>query len=290
MLGRKRRGVKAWGCGDWASGVLSHMYNPDMKSPFPGMDPYLEQHWRDIHARLVVYSCGALQRQLGGSLRARIEERLIVESAAEESREIYPDVRVFERGVNGPAVAPDGGVAMAEPLVVSRKTPVPQRYIEIIDVGMGGKLVTMIEFMSPSNKLSGDARDKYLQKQQEILDAKVNLVEIDLTRTGRREMGYPVSNLPEAYQASPYLACVFRGFAYDRFEFYRLPLRERLKAIKIPLRETDKDVLLDLQPLIEQAYVEGAYDDIDYRRECVPPLEREDAAWADELLRSAGKR
>lgn len=25
------------------------------KSPFPGMDPYLETHWGDLHSRLVVY-------------------------------------------------------------------------------------------------------------------------------------------------------------------------------------------------------------------------------------------
>jgi hypothetical protein len=61
-------------------------------------------------------------------------------------------------------------------------------------------------------------------------------------------------------------------------------------VIAVPLRVGDKDVALDLQPLVEKAYVEGAYDDIDYRRECVPPLEGEDAAWADELLRAAGKR
>lgn len=50
-----------------------------MKSPFPGMDPYLERHWRDVHATLVVLSRGMLQPQLGAGLRARIEERLVVE-------------------------------------------------------------------------------------------------------------------------------------------------------------------------------------------------------------------
>jgi len=27
-----------------------------MASPFPGMDPYLEQFWRDVHARLIIYA------------------------------------------------------------------------------------------------------------------------------------------------------------------------------------------------------------------------------------------
>ncbi len=41
-----------------------------MASPFPGMDPYLEAHWRDVHARLIIYASDALQVLLPGSLRA----------------------------------------------------------------------------------------------------------------------------------------------------------------------------------------------------------------------------
>jgi len=45
-----------------------------MASPFPGMDPYLESHWRDIHARLVIYACDALQGVLPSALRARVDQ------------------------------------------------------------------------------------------------------------------------------------------------------------------------------------------------------------------------
>ena len=48
-----------------------------MPSPFPGMDPYLEAHWRDVHAGLVIYARDALQGVLPGSLRARVEERML---------------------------------------------------------------------------------------------------------------------------------------------------------------------------------------------------------------------
>jgi len=36
-----------------------------------------------------------------------------------------------------------------------------------------------------------------------------------------------------------------------------VPLRQRLPAIRVPLRETDADVPLDLQALIEQVYRHG---------------------------------
>ena len=32
-----------------------------MKSPFPGMDPFLERHWEDVHTRLIGYIADALQ-------------------------------------------------------------------------------------------------------------------------------------------------------------------------------------------------------------------------------------
>ena len=52
-----------------------------MASPFPGMDPYLESHWRDIHASLIIYARDALQGVLPGSLRARVEEAVLLETA-----------------------------------------------------------------------------------------------------------------------------------------------------------------------------------------------------------------
>jgi len=261
-----------------------------MRSPFPGMDPYLERHWRDVHASLVLGARNSIQPQLGSDLRARVDERLVGESALDARRAIHPDVRVFERGVPGRPVEPAAGVALAEPLVVSIEVePVVERFVQIIDVASGGRVITVIEFLSPTNKVPGDGRVKYRKKQQECLDADVNLVEVDLTRAGEREFLYPVANLPPAYQTA-YLASVYRGFGFLRCEFYRMPLRERLPAIRIALRPTDADVALDVQRLVEQAYADGRYDDIDYREACRPPLDADDVAWADDLLRAASRR
>ncbi len=51
-----------------------------MKSPFPGMDPYLEQFWPDVHARMIFYACDQLEEQLPGNLIARVEERVVLET------------------------------------------------------------------------------------------------------------------------------------------------------------------------------------------------------------------
>ena len=68
-------------------------------------------------------------------------------------------------------------------------------------------------------------------------------------------------------------------------EVYPIPLRERLPAIRVPLRPTDADVVLDLQPLIDQCHERGRYHLLDYRLDPDPPFAPEDAAWVDEILR-----
>lgn len=264
-----------------------------MPSPFPGMDPYLEQFWRDIHARCIIYAADQLQAHLPADLRARVEERVFVEPVFGVARSVYPDIRVVERGRGRPATAAvEPEPATAEPLVIYLPDePVTERYIEIIDVGSGRRVVTVIEVLSLSNKSPGEGQELYRRKQRELKDGQVNLVEIDLLRAGDRVLAIGLSRIPVTHR-TPYQVCVYRAAAdVPCYEIYRVPLRERLPVIKLPLRPTDADITLDLQALIDQCYRNGGYDeDIDYSVEPEPPFEVEDARWADALLRQAGRR
>src|SRR5436190_3743033 len=93
-----------------------------MPSPFPGMDPYLEAHWRDVHASLVIYARDALQGVLPGSLRARVEESVLLETPQGlADHPLFPDVRVVEyrpEVKQGLTARPPAGVGVAEPLLV----------------------------------------------------------------------------------------------------------------------------------------------------------------------------
>lgn len=266
-----------------------------IKSPFPGMDPYLEAHWRDIHSRLVIYACDAMQVYLPRGLIARVEERVVVDAAPEPQRSVYPDVRVIEHGGRaggGVAVAePEvATIATAEPLLVHLATdPVSETFIQILDVGSGGRVVTIIEFLGLTNKAPGDGRRLYRRKQREALSGGANLVEIDLLRSGRWTMSAPRGMLPPAYRADGRV-CVRRAARPDVAEMYLAPLRERLPGIRVPLRPTDPDAPLDLQALLDQAYRNGRYDTLDYKAEPDPPLTGEDAAWANEVLKAGGLR
>jgi hypothetical protein len=262
-----------------------------MASPFPGMDPYLEYHWGDIHARFIVYACDQLRERLPSGLLARIEERVYVEPSEGEERPLVPDLRVVERRGAKPKPAPsNGGLAVAEPFVMRLGDPFTEGFIEIRERGSGRRLITVIEVLSLTNKLPGEGRKKFLKKQKELRDGDVSLVEIDLLRDGGRMLPVSLERLPAAYR-TPYGVVVRRGWKPVDVEIYRVSLSERLPVIGIPLRETDADAPLDLQPLIEQCYRNGDYEeDIDYNRDPEPPIEGADARWADELLRRAGRR
>jgi hypothetical protein len=156
---------------------------------------------------------------------------------------------------------------VAEPLVIYvADEPVSERYIEIIDVGSGRRVVSVIEILSLANKSPGEGQELYRRKQRELIDGRVNLVEIDLLRAGDRVLSVGLVHVPPPYR-TPYQVCVYRAaVAQPCYEVYRVPLRERLPVIRIPLRATDADVPLDLQALIDQCDRNGGYDeDIDYR-------------------------
>lgn len=183
-----------------------------MNSPFPGMDPYLEQHWRDVHSRLVIYTSDALQAMLPDDLLARVEERVYVESDEAFRHAIYPDVRVLEHGVRGSVVHAATGLAnVAEAVVLQlEEEPATEGFIEIVEVGAGHRVVTVIEVLSLSNKLPGEGQDLYRRKQFELKRGKVGKVEIDLLRAGERVLSVPAWRIPQAFR-SAYQVCVRRG-------------------------------------------------------------------------------
>jgi hypothetical protein len=268
-----------------------------MPSPFPGMDPYLEAHWRDVHARLIIYASDALQGVLPGSLRARVEERVLLETPTGiGDHPLYPDVRVVEYAARrGPLTRPAAGVAVAvavpEPLLVETEgVPPTETFLEIIDRESGNRVVTIIEFLSPSNKSPGSNRDQYLRKQREVCSSDANLVEVDLNRFGTHTLAFPLTQLKPSGR-TPYMVCVRRTTRRDKAEVYPIPLWERLPIIKIPLRPNDADVPLDLQALVEQCYRNGAYEGtLNYAVDPDPPLLGTEEEWADEWLHEKGLR
>lgn len=259
------------------------------------MDPYLEARWSDVHVTLLAQVKEALQPSLPRDLRARSEERVLLETTEDEEalRQYRADVAIVELPRDSGHWAGGAGIAAGatvEPVMIEI-VPAPEleRFIHIIDLSSGNRVVTVIEIMSPWYKGAGKLNQKYRKKLNDYADADVNVVEIDLLRSSRGRLAFGQEDLP-IHRREPYLAAIHRAKDPDRWAVYPISLRHPLPKIPIPLRPTDQEILLDLQPLIERVYVAGGHDDIDYSKPPNPPLEGPDAEWADQLLREAGLR
>ncbi len=262
-----------------------------MKSPFPGMDPYLEQFWPDLHASLIIYMRDQIEEQLPGNFIARVEERVVLETE-EDAHVYYPDVKITERpgrGFPGGTAVSRGSVV--EPVIVRyRPEPATETFINILGPGPAQRLITVIELLSLTNKLAGPGQRQYQSKQEELAKAGVSLVEIDLLRLGRRVLSVAPSRIPPRARTT-YQACVRKGWQLDEFAVYPIPLRNPLPAIAIPLRRKDAEVRLELQAVLEQAYRKGRYFlTIDYAQPPDPPLSSVDAKWARSLFKTGRKR
>ena len=92
-----------------------------------------------------------------------------------------------------------------------------RRTAEALDAPTG--IVTIVEVLSPSNKSPRSAgRDLYLAKQKEVLAAGVSLVEIDLTRSGRRSVLSVLSEWIPMSHRTTYQVCVRRAWKLSKFE------------------------------------------------------------------------
>lgn len=261
-----------------------------MKSPSPGMDPYLEARWSDVRSTLITILKETLQPVLPAGLRARSEERLLLETKEHDPLASYrSDIAVVQSPRATGSTGQTGAAVLEPSLVDFYEGPAVDRFIRIIDTSTGDRVVTVVEILSPWNKGPGRLNADYRKKLKDYARGAVSLVEIDLLRSSRGRL--PVGQVDLVLERrTPYLVCVRRATAPSRWELYPVSLRAPLPRIPIPLRPKEPDVVIDLQPLIERVYAAGGHDDIDYRRPPEPPLEGGDAAWADELLKSAGRR
>src|SRR5258708_2646531 len=59
-----------------------------MPSPFPGMNPYLEQNdtWEDLHHMFIAHAASSLSGQVGPHYLVKIEVRIYLHELSEEER------------------------------------------------------------------------------------------------------------------------------------------------------------------------------------------------------------
>jgi hypothetical protein len=266
-----------------------------MKSPFPGMDPYIEAAglWADFHNHVVEGIFDHLAATVPEHYLVRTGERsyvVLVEAEGKESRPFLPDVSVHQLGAPPAPTAGEQATAVAEPATeteaVSVRAFIDERFresfVEVYATEPEVRLVTCIEVLSPSNKRRGtEGWDLYLRKRQALLLGAANFVEIDLLRGGQK---MPMLDpMPQA----PYYLLVCRQRRAPYCKVWPAHYRRALPTIPVPLAGPDPDVSLSLQPMVEAVYARSRYyRSIDYAKPLTPPLGDDEQKWLAEQLRA----
>jgi hypothetical protein len=265
-----------------------------MKSPFPGMDPYIEANglWKGFHNRLIHNIDEAIARILphGYTIDTGVRNYVVLmEAEGKDEHVAQPDINITKSAISKKPRKGKGGVAVAEPDEAAESVRMQafvaeefeEAFVEIYAEGEKRLLVTCIEVLSPSNKRRGSKGwRKYLRKRQVMLLGRANFIEIDLLRGGDK---FPML---DPWPKSPYTLLVCRQSNAPYCRVWPVTLQRRLPLIPVPLLEPDPDLTLDLQPLLDHIYALGRYDErIDYARALTPALPDADAGWLRELLK-----
>ncbi len=264
-----------------------------MGSPFPGMNPYLENPttWPNLHSRLIVALANLIGSQVRPKYRVVVEEAVYQRDESDQSVLIgVPDVSV--RQVSKSRDTPretstQGNVAVIEPQPVVVTLPMPSivkhRYLEIRSL-QTSDVITVIEILSPVNK-RGLGREKYKSKRLEILESQTHLVEIDLLHAGEPipVLGYE--------RESHYRVLVSKNSDRPQAQLFPFNLQHAFPRFGIPLALEDAAIAIDLKPLINEIYALSGYDlDIDYRQDPIPKWPASDLEWIEQWLTPQGLR
>ncbi len=266
-----------------------------MPSPFPGMNPYLEnpQLWSQIHTHLIVAIAEGMNPLLRPKYRMAMEQRVYKDTESNDNSSVLvgiPDNVVFKPS-STKIPSQSSNVAVAPPLVKPIPITLPQSeiirewYLQVKDVETK-EVITVIEILSPKNKQKGEGRKKYLKKREQILMSLTHLIEIDLLRIGE---SLPM-NIQEEMKTD-YRIIISRSNYRPQADLYAFNLPQEIPSIPLPLKPEDQEPIIPLQQLLHDVYERGSYDlAINYQKKTFPELSEKEDTWLDNLLKKQGLR
>ncbi|OWK39353.1 hypothetical protein FRUB_05916 [Fimbriiglobus ruber] len=119
-----------------------------------------------------------------------------------------------------------------------------------------GRLVTLVDVVSPANKTTPAGRAAYLATRARAVAQRAGVVEIDLVTQGKPTLDFSRDGLPEYDHA----ITVTRGATPDRYEIYTATIQKRLPKFKLPLAADDRDTVFDLQVALVRGYEQGNFE------------------------------
>jgi hypothetical protein len=145
-----------------------------------------------------------------------------------------------------------------------------------------GRLITLIDIVSPANKTTESGRQAYLQRHRAARAENANVTEIDLVLQGKPMFEYSQEDLPER----DYAVVVTRATQPNRHEFYPCALQKRLPKFRLPMAGDDRDTIVDLHTTFLRSFEQGSFGErIDYARDPATTLQPEHQEWLDAFLK-----
>lgn len=249
-----------------------------MPSPFPGMDPYLEQPalWSSFHSRFIVAIANAIEENLSEQYYVEVETRTYQDDGSDGLLIGIPDISVVSNQLEQPTIKTSSVATQMRPQQVTLPMPieVKERYLEVRDASSGA-VITAIGLLSPKNKRTGKGRSRYLQKRLDILSSASHFVEIDLLRAGE-PMPVVGHCTPSAYRI-----LVSHSTQRPYADLYGIELHQPIPQISIPLKTEEEAISLPLQSVLDNVYRRARYAArIDYSQPPPPPeLSEEEQQW-----------
>ena len=257
-----------------------------MQSPFPGMDPYLEHPalWPDVHNRLITALADDLSERVAPRYYVGLERRTYLLKADDLVFVGRADLAVVPAS-DAPVLVPqpDTTSTLVLEVDVPMQDEVSQNFLEIHEVKTG-KLITIVELLSPVNKLHKQGREEYERTRGYVFRSRMSLVEIDLLRAGE-----PMPAIGGQVK-SDYRILVSRGAQRPRAALMAFTLRQPIPAFTLPLLPGDAEPEVALNRILHDFYRRARIDlRLDYTQSPIPPLSEADGGWAQELMKASGR-
>lgn len=221
-----------------------------MHSPFPGMDPFLENP--KLWSRFQHHLTESLMQAIAPTLSDRMS--LVVECRRYVTEEPLFTSIIREQH--------------DEPYLVIRKKET-------------GSILCLIDYPSITNKTLPQGRTAYLQTRQNAKDYGAALIEIDLLLQGKPLLEFNREGLPEW----DYAVTVVRPKFPDRYEIYSATLGKRLPRFKLPIRGEDRDGVIDLQMVVQKTINRSnLLKEIDYKTPLPSSFPEAKREWIQKFL------
>ena len=220
-----------------------------MPSPFPGMDPFLEDPklWPEFQHLLITCLYQALLPGLVDRYRARVGQRHYFTEQA-----LFTSVVREEHA---------------------------EEFIEIRQRGHE-RLVTVVEVLAPANKTTSAGRQHYLDHWQARKIGGANIVEIDLVLQGQPPRGLS----PNTQAEGEFAITSSRANRQETVEAFNL--QRALPRFRLPLAGDDRDMVVELHVVFNRAYDLAAFaGKIDYKLAPAAHLLDSDRQWLQALLK-----